>query len=107
MKLKRYINLLLLVPLTLTWNAPTTNTDGTPLTDLAGYKVYSGPKGAETLDSTLGKVLTFTKSYDILPTVSKCFYVTAFNTTGVESAPSNEGCVGKPGAPINLVIKGG
>ncbi len=26
----------------LTWNAPTTNVDGTPLTDLAGYKVYYG-----------------------------------------------------------------
>ena len=25
---------------TLTWNAPTTNIDGSPLTDLAGYKVY-------------------------------------------------------------------
>jgi ABC-type glycerol-3-phosphate transport system substrate-binding protein len=27
---------------TLTWDAPTTNVDGTPLTDLAGYKVYYG-----------------------------------------------------------------
>ena len=25
------------------WDAPTTNADGTPLTDLAGYKVYYGP----------------------------------------------------------------
>jgi hypothetical protein len=27
---------------TLTWTAPTQNTDGTPLTDLAGYNVYYG-----------------------------------------------------------------
>ena len=27
---------------TLSWDAPTTNADGTPLTDLAGYKVYYG-----------------------------------------------------------------
>src|SRR5258705_3518776 len=28
--------------LSLGWNAPTTNADGTPLTDLAGYHVYLG-----------------------------------------------------------------
>ena len=28
--------------LNLTWNAPSTNTDGSSLTDLAGYRVYSG-----------------------------------------------------------------
>ena len=27
---------------TLNWTAPTTNTDGTALTDLAGYKIYYG-----------------------------------------------------------------
>ena len=27
---------------TLSWNPPTTNTDGSPLTNLAGYKVYWG-----------------------------------------------------------------
>ena len=27
---------------TLSWDPPTTNADGTPLTDLAGYKVYYG-----------------------------------------------------------------
>jgi hypothetical protein len=27
---------------TLTWDAPTTNADGTPLTDLAGYRIYYG-----------------------------------------------------------------
>jgi hypothetical protein len=29
---------------TLTWQAPTTDTDGNPLTDLAGYAVYYGEK---------------------------------------------------------------
>jgi len=28
----------------LAWDAPTVNTDGTPLTDLAGYRVYCGPE---------------------------------------------------------------
>ena len=42
------ILLLLLVPavhagtLGLAWNAPTTNTDGSALTDLSGYRVYTG-----------------------------------------------------------------
>ena len=28
---------------TLSWEAPTTNTNGTALTDLAGYRIYYGP----------------------------------------------------------------
>src|SRR5947207_15271028 len=28
------------------WTAPTTNTDGSPLTDLASYRVYYGTSGA-------------------------------------------------------------
>ena len=31
---------------TLAWDAPTTNLDGTPLTALAGYKVYYGRTSA-------------------------------------------------------------
>ena len=27
---------------TVSWEAPTTNTDGTPLTDLTGYRIYYG-----------------------------------------------------------------
>jgi hypothetical protein len=27
---------------TLSWDAPTSNTNGTPLTDLAGYRIYYG-----------------------------------------------------------------
>jgi hypothetical protein len=44
--------------LQLSWNAPTTDADGAPLTDLAGYKVYSGQspgKYTGTLD--VGNVL--------------------------------------------------
>ncbi len=36
--MKTLITMLLLV--TIYWNAPTTNTDGTPLTDLEGYKLF-------------------------------------------------------------------
>ena len=47
--MKRLIFLLCLLPMfawageaTLTWTAPTQNTDGSPLTDLAGFKIYVG-----------------------------------------------------------------
>ena len=36
---------------TVTWTAPTTNTDGSPLTDLAGYRVVYG-RAADTLDQS-------------------------------------------------------
>jgi hypothetical protein len=32
---------------TLSWSAPTQNTDGTPLTDLAGYTIYYGTSPSE------------------------------------------------------------
>jgi len=35
----------------LSWNAPTTNADGTPLTDLAGYHVYLGTSAADVIAS--------------------------------------------------------
>ena len=37
---------------TLSWEAPTTNTNGTALTDLAGYRIYYGPS-AEQLDQSV------------------------------------------------------
>lgn len=47
--MRRLLILLCLLPVfawageaTLSWTAPTQNTDGTPLTDLAGYKIYLG-----------------------------------------------------------------
>jgi hypothetical protein len=32
---------------TLSWQAPTTNADGTPLTDLAGYRIYYGTNASD------------------------------------------------------------
>lgn len=75
----------------LSWTAPTTNMDGTPLTDLGGYKVYCGPSSrVYTVSKDVGNVL----EYLILGVVSKdgtyfCA-ATAYDTTGNESAYSNE-----------------
>jgi hypothetical protein len=71
---------------TLAWNA---NTE----LDVAGYKVYQcgttpcrPGSGAEALIVTLGKVT----SYDIgTPSVTKYYYITAYDTANLESGASN------------------
>lgn len=75
----------------LSWTPPTTNTDGTPLTDLGGYKLYCGPK---TGNYTVVKDVANIVEYLILNVVSKdgtyfCA-VTAYNIPGNESGYSNE-----------------
>ena len=74
---------------TLTWDAPTTNADGTPLTDLGGYKVYYGvaPRIYGT-PTDVGKVLTY--KVINLSEGTKYFAVTAYDTSGNESCYSNE-----------------
>ncbi|GBD96777.1 MAG TPA: hypothetical protein ENG83_07545 [Nitrospirae bacterium] len=76
---------------TLSWDAPTTNSDGTPLTDLAGYKVYYGTSSSNYTESvdignTTGAVV------DSLSPGTWCFAVTAYDTSGNESDYSNEVC---------------
>lgn len=74
---------------TLTWDAPTTNADGTPLTDLAGYKVYYGTTSGnytEVIDA--GNVTTY--KVENLSPGTYYFTVTAYDTSGNESDYSNE-----------------
>lgn len=70
----------------LTWTAPTKNTDGSALTDLAGYKVYHGTSQTQLTDikSVTGTAYTFTG----LASGTHYFSVTALNKSGVESAIS-------------------
>ncbi len=79
----------------LEWEAPTTNEDGTPLTDLKGYKLYYGPSSGnytgyiDVGDRTSVKL----DSIDKLPTSGTlCFAVTAYDTSGNESDYSNPVC---------------
>jgi hypothetical protein len=77
---------------TLSWMPPTTNTDGSPLGDLAGYKIYWGTsKGSYPNSATVKNsgVATFVVT-DLLPG-TWYFVVTSFNADGVESAQSNVG----------------
>lgn len=74
--------------ITVSWAAPQLNTDGTPLTDLSGYKIYYG-----TSATSLSKVVsvgTNLTAYVIQNLSSGTWYVamTALNSQGVESAQS-------------------
>jgi hypothetical protein len=81
-------------PDTLTWDAPTTNADGSPLTNLAGYKVYWKTVGNNYTNANskdLGNVTTAKISISIGTSIPTRYYVvTAYNTGGKESAFSNE-----------------
>jgi hypothetical protein len=75
---------------TMSWDPPTTNTDGTPLTDLAGYKVYFGITSqnySHTMD--VGNVTVYTVG-NLTEGLVYYFAVTAYDTSGNESEYSNE-----------------
>ncbi|HZD53828.1 MAG TPA: putative Ig domain-containing protein [Woeseiaceae bacterium] len=76
---------------TLSWAAPTQNTDGTPLTDLAGYRIYYGLAPGQydqTLEINGAGVLSTV--IDNLTQGTWYFAATAFTTSGVESDLSSE-----------------
>jgi hypothetical protein len=74
---------------TLTWDAPTTNIDGTPLTDLAGYKIYYGTSSGVYTSVIDAKNVT---TYKIGGLVAGAHYftVTAYNAAGYESDYARE-----------------
>lgn len=74
---------------TLSWQPPTSNTDGSPLTNLAGYVVRYG-NAPDDLASQVRIANPGLTSYVIeaLTPATWYFQVTAFNSAGVESAPS-------------------
>ena len=76
---------------TLSWVPPTLNTDGTPLTDLAGFNAYEVVGGTPVLVSHMTQA-----NYVSLPIINlqpgvHSFYLTAYNLGGLESPPSNTG----------------
>src|SRR3989304_5988479 len=74
----------------LTWDPPTTNTDGTPLTDLAGYKVHYGTtSGNYTTVIDVGNVTTYTIT-NLTNNVTYYFATTAYDSSGNEIGYSNE-----------------
>lgn len=77
--------------LALDWEAPSENTDGTPLTDLQGYKVHYG-KATQSYSSAIDIKGSGVQSYvvDNLPAGTYYFAITAVNSQGIESAYSSE-----------------
>jgi len=74
---------------TLTWIPPTTNTDGSPLTDLSGYKLYYGTtSGSYSTTIDVGNVTTYTLTN--LAYGTYYFSVMAYDTAGNHSVNSNE-----------------
>jgi hypothetical protein len=74
----------------LSWNPPTQNTDGSALTNLAGYRVYWGTSQNNLSNSvTLSNPGLSSYVVDQLTPATWHFALTAVNSAGVESAYSN------------------
>lgn len=76
---------------TLSWTPPTTNADGTPLTDLAGFKVYYGTSSQNytaVVDNKMSTSFFFESPFS--PGTVVYFSVTAYGVSGGESDFSNE-----------------
>lgn len=82
-------------PVNLKWDPVRTNDDGTPITDLAGYRVYDGQVQGEYTSVTEvdGDVSEVTLN---LPRGTFYITVTAFDYSGNESTFSNEIAVRVP-----------
>jgi hypothetical protein len=75
---------------TVSWVAPTTNTDGTPLADLDSYRIAYG-RASGALDQSASVTNASLTSYTIndLTSGQWFFAVYAVNTAGLESSISN------------------
>jgi hypothetical protein len=72
----------------LSWTAPTTNTSGNPLIDLAGYRIWistNGDTGPWSQKQNFGKDATTQTILDLVPDVIHYFAVIAYDTTGLDS----------------------
>jgi hypothetical protein len=78
--------------LTINWTPPTLNVDGTPLTDLAGYKIYYGPTSGDYTEGMADVGLTSSYDTSSLPSGYYCFVVVSYDTSGNESDYSAELC---------------
>lgn len=81
------VNQIALGSVTLSWTPPTTNADGSTITDLAGYRIYYG-RSTGALDQTIiidnPGIIRWV--VDNLAPTTWYFAMTSFNSTNVESA---------------------
>jgi hypothetical protein len=75
----------------ISWTAPTENTDNSTLTDLAGFKIYYGTfPGDYDKTITIDNVGLSSYLVEDLDPSDWFFVMTAFNSSGIESAYSTE-----------------
>ena len=88
------VNQVALGSVTVSWSPPTTNADGTPLTDLAGYRIYYG-RTAEELESVavISNAGVTRRVIDDLSPATWFFAMTSVNGSGLESARTQVGSV--------------
>jgi len=74
----------------LSWVPPTTNTDGSPLTDLAGFTINYGTSPSA-LSQTINVASATATGYTVQGLSSGTWYftVTAYTSVGTQSLPSN------------------
>jgi hypothetical protein len=75
---------------TVTWTIPTTNSDGTPLTNLRGFRIYYGTAvDSMTKVAEIANPSISTYSVTNLSPATWYFGIKAYTSSGVESAISN------------------
>ena len=75
----------------ISWTPPTENTDGSPLTDLAGYKIYYGTTpGNYGIPITINNPGLSSYLVENLASSNWYFVMAAFNSSGIESSYSAE-----------------
>lgn len=84
--------------ITLTWSAPTTNSDGSPLYDLAGYKIYYGASSGVYTTSINTGIVTSYQLTGLSDGATYYFVITALDAWGNESPYSNQASVNLAGA---------
>jgi hypothetical protein len=75
------------------WTAPTLDEDGSPVQNIAGYRVYAG-SSASTLSllTTVNGAGVTSATFDRLAGGTHCYAVSALTASGLESARSAVGC---------------
>jgi hypothetical protein len=77
--------------ITLGWIPPTRNSDGSPITNLAGYKIHYGTTSSEYTQTIALHNAGLTRYVvDSLPSGTYYFAIAAYNSMGVESPLSGE-----------------
>lgn len=76
----------------ISWTAPTQNTDGSALTNLAGFKVYHGTSPSALTDvRTVAGAAALSYNFTALPSGTHYFAVSAYTVAGTEGQLSAVG----------------